>query len=49
LEQPQTTYDLEASLDHLASVVRKSLDMGKIYDALGFKGCCTQASLFYKL
>lgn len=49
LESPQTTYDLEASLDHLASVVRESLDMGKVYDALGFKGCCTQASLFYKI
>ncbi|GAB7024556.1 cobyric acid synthase [Salidesulfovibrio brasiliensis] len=49
LEYPQTTYDLEASLDHLASVVRESLDMSKIYDALGFKASCRQASLLFKI
>lgn len=49
LEHPQTTFDLEAALDHLASVVRESLDMGKLYDALGFGAHCKQGSLFHKL
>ncbi len=49
LDNLQTTYDLEASLDHLASVVRESLDMEQIYNALGFGNSCQQVPLFYKL
>jgi len=48
LETVQVTFDLEDALDHLASVVREAICMEKVYKALGFSGCCTQASLFYK-
>ncbi len=44
LSAPQTSYGLESALDHLASTVRKSLDINAIYQALGFSGT-TQASL----
>lgn len=42
----QVRFDLEDALDHLAGVVRQAVCMEKIYKALGFSGCCTQASLF---
>ncbi|MUM76643.1 cobyric acid synthase [Pseudodesulfovibrio sp. F-1] len=42
----QVRFDLEDALDHLAGVVREAVCMEKIYKALGFSGCCTQASLF---
>ncbi len=48
LVTPQTTYDLEAALDHLASVVRQHLDMPAIYRDLGFASS-GQANLFYHL
>ena len=38
LGRPQTIYGLEPALDNLASVVRRSLDMDVIYQALGFEG-----------
>lgn len=44
LAAPQTSYGLESALDHLASVVRRSLDMDAIYSAMGLKGNA-QASL----
>ncbi|MGE4503847.1 MAG: cobyric acid synthase [Desulfovibrionaceae bacterium] len=44
LAAPQASYSIESALDHLASVVRGSLDMPAIYRALGF-GSTTQASL----
>jgi cobyric acid synthase len=46
LETVQVRFDLEDALDHLASIVREAVCMEKIYKALGFSGCCTQASLF---
>ncbi|WP_277752591.1 cobyric acid synthase [Pseudodesulfovibrio senegalensis] len=49
LEHVQTTFNIEAGLDHLASVVRESLDMDQIYNALGYGPCCRQAPLIYKL
>lgn len=49
LEEIQTTFDLEDAIDHLASVVREAVCMETIYKSLGLSGCCTQASLFYKL
>ncbi len=49
LEQVQVRFDLEDALDHLAGVVREAVCMDKVYKALGFSGCCTQASLFYKI
>ncbi|MBI9080770.1 MAG: cobyric acid synthase [Pseudodesulfovibrio sp.] len=48
LETVQVTFDLEDALDHLASVVREAICMEKVYKALGFSGCCTQASLFFR-
>ncbi|WP_419786782.1 cobyric acid synthase [Pseudodesulfovibrio sp.] len=49
LEHIQTRFDLEDAIDHLASVVREAVCMEKVYKALGFSGCCNQASLFYKV
>ena len=49
LETVQTTFDLEDSIDHLASIVREAVCMDKVYKSLGFSGCCNQASLFYKV
>ena len=49
LEHVQVRFDLEDALDHLAGVVREAVCMEKVYRALGFAGCCTQASLFYKV
>lgn len=37
LGEPQTVYDLEPALDRLADAVRGSLDMARIYKALGFE------------
>lgn len=48
LSAPQTTYELETALDHLASVVRGSLDMDRIYEILGLTAN-KQAHLFYRL
>lgn len=49
LEDVQVRFDLEDALDHLAGVVREAVCMEKVYKAIGFSGCCTQASLFYKV
>ena len=49
LEQVQTRFDLEDSIDHLAGVVREAVDMDAVYKALGLSCCGTQASLFYKI
>jgi cobyric acid synthase len=49
LEQVQVRFDLEDAIDHLAGVVREAVCMESVYKALGFAGCCTQASLFYKV
>ncbi len=49
LEDVQVRFDLEDALDHLAGVVRDAVCMEKIYKALGFGRCCTQASLFYRV
>ncbi|AMK12929.1 cobyric acid synthase [Pseudodesulfovibrio indicus] len=49
LESIQTAFDMEDALDHLASVVREAVDMGRVYRALGLSGCCAQASLFHRL
>ncbi|MGL1861045.1 MAG: cobyric acid synthase [Pseudodesulfovibrio sp.] len=48
LEDVQVRFDLEDALDHLAGVVREAVCMEKVYKALGFSGCCNQASLFHK-
>ncbi|MBC15881.1 MAG: threonine-phosphate decarboxylase [Desulfovibrio sp.] len=49
LDEVQVRFDMEDALDHLASVVREAVGMDKIYKALGFSGCCNQASLFFNL
>ncbi|BCS89634.1 cobyric acid synthase [Pseudodesulfovibrio sediminis] len=49
LDGVQVTFDLEDALDNLASVVREAVCMDKVYKALGFSGCCNQASLFYRM
>ena len=35
LDEPQTTYDLDPAFDRLAEVVRKSLDLDRIFDLMG--------------
>ncbi|QGY40010.1 cobyric acid synthase [Pseudodesulfovibrio cashew] len=49
LDRVQVRFDLEDALDHLAGVVREAVCMEKVYKALGLGGCCTQASLFFKV
>lgn len=49
LERVQVRFDLEDAIDHLAGVVREAVCMETVYKALGFTGCCNQASLFYKV
>lgn len=49
LEDVQVRFDLEDAIDHLAGVVREAVCMEKVYKAIGFAGCCRQASLFYSV
>ncbi|MDD4951745.1 MAG: threonine-phosphate decarboxylase, partial [Desulfovibrionaceae bacterium] len=47
LGRAQTAFDIEPALDHLASVVRDSLDMAAVYRAAGFRA--TRQATFFKL